>query len=248
MSSDSVQENRKRIMNTPLTFPSRPRQLMKNCCIRKNLDEPKQLPSPSTEFSRILSFSTDPLDLSLSNPCFGAPFLAEKQQLSQTPTETNVENPVFGLMPNEEDKPCSSSSDKPTPKKARHHIFNFLARKTNECNKLSSNRFRCRLGRCYKKGSPQTDDSNNQPALEGVRFQNNRYSKTIRSSLNIMPTLPDDDSLDSGKGTSVSRSVSTEDGDHEGSKAPPLTTAPNSTTDPEKDSVSSGSSIEITVQ
>jgi hypothetical protein len=61
-----------------------------------------------------------------------------------------------------------------------------------------------------------------------------------------MPTLHDDET-DSGKGSSVSHSVSTEEGEtHEQSGTTLASTT--SVTDPERDSISSASSLEIAVQ
>lgn len=243
LSHEPGMESRKRIMDTPLSLPCRPRQLMKNCCMRKNFDEPQQLPSPSTEFSK--------LDISITNPCFGAPnpIAPEHQVQPQTSTQINAENPVFGLMSGKDDSkmtgPKSTSTKKST---SRHHLLGLLARRQGDCKMLSASRLRCKL-RQHKNSSPLMTEENSRPIIEGVRFRpsHQRFNRLpARTPVNIMPTLPDDDSLDSGKGTSVSHSVSTDGESHEQPDGPIV--ASTSAEDPEKDSISSASSLEITVQ
>jgi hypothetical protein len=98
-SSDFVlasNENRKRTIETPLALPERPRQLMKQCAVTEKKiplrGVQEDLPSPSTEFSK--------LDISLTNPCFGLASagagekLMPKEHLSVAPM---FENPMFSL-------------------------------------------------------------------------------------------------------------------------------------------------------
>ncbi|KAI6184229.1 Protein-tyrosine-phosphatase [Aphelenchoides bicaudatus] len=209
LSNEPMADSRKRIMDTPLSLPCRPRQLM-NCCARKKFDDaPPSLPSPSTEFSK--------LDISLSNPCFGtpSPIASEHQVQPQTSAQINVENLVFDLMSNEERSKTADS--KPTSNKkhaTRHHLFNLFTRRHGDCKLVSANRMRCKVRQRFQ-NSPLVEE-NTQPVYEGVRFRSNhqRFGHLpTRTPISIMPTLPDDDSVDSGKGTSISHSVSTEDGD-----------------------------------
>jgi len=153
-----------------------------------------------------------------------------------------------------EDKPVAPSENKPTShKRARHHLLNLLARKAGtDSTKSSSNRFRCKLARCYGRKSNQNTshlEEKNLPILEEeeVRVRSYHHKIQTRPPVTIMPALPDDDSLDSGKGTSVSHSVSTEDGDHD-HKVPVATTSASSADAEKEDSISSSSSIEIAVQ
>jgi hypothetical protein len=243
LSHDPAVESRKRIMDTPLSLlPCRPRQLIKNCCARKNLDEPPQLPSPSSEFSK--------LDISLSNPCFGTPgsITPDHQVQPQTSTQINAENPVFGLVSSEERAKTTDSKSTSNKKPAsRHHLFALLARRSGECKILSAKR--CKL-RQHINNSPLITEESPRPVFEGVRFRPNqqRFNRLpTRTPVNIMPTLPDDDSLDSGKGTSISHSVSTEDGESHEQSEGHIASSTNAE-DPEKDSISSASSLEITVQ
>lgn len=119
----TISENRKRVMGTPFSLPCRPRQLM-NCCARKNLEEPQQLPSPSTEFSK--------LDISLANPCLELPRFGTANPISfdsqsQPQTSTHVENPVFGLLDNEGKNQKSKSTKKSLSN--HHHLFNLFTRR-----------------------------------------------------------------------------------------------------------------------
>lgn len=248
LSNDSNAENRRRVMNTPFSLPCRPRQLIKNCCTFKNLEtQPQQLPSPSTEFSK--------LDISLSNPCFGTPLAFDSQsQQPQTSTQINAENPVFGLIDNKSDK-TKTANKKSVPN--NNQLFNLFSRRPNNNCKLPSNsRIRYKLGKCYtrhlgqKPSQLSIDEANRPNGIENVRYRMPRFSRLpARNPVNIMPTLHDDE-VDSGKGSSVSHSVSTEDGENQEQSGTVISaiSPTTSATDPERESISSSSSLEIAVQ
>jgi len=243
-SSESTCENRKRIMDSPLSLSCRPRQLMKNFCARKDLDESPQLPSPSTEFSK--------LDISLSNPCFSnnpptinspptIPNNLNNTQSSTTSQQTNVENPVFGLS-NDIDKSARIKSAKKNS--VSSEMFNLLLRRPANCKLTSAARLRCKMGKCFSKRCVQKtplilDESRSIDIVDPVRLRQGRFSRLpTRNPVNVMPTLIDEDTdRDSGKGESVSHSVSTDEGE---SQIPTISTKSN-----DSESVSS---LEIAVQ
>lgn len=228
-------ESRKRVMDTHFTLPCRPRQLIPNCCARKKIEEPQQLPSPSTELAK--------LDISLSNPCFGAnvnPVSFDPSQ-PQTSTQINAENPVFGLLESE-------NRNQGPKKKTNYHLLNLLARRAANYKASVGSRARCKLSKCYTRGqkSSQTVPEETTVDTENVRFRISKFSRLpTRTPINIMPTLHDDE-VDSGKGSSGSHSVSTEDGEVHSTANTTLSST--STRDPENDSLSSTSSLEIAVK
>ncbi|KAH7727239.1 Protein VHP-1 a [Aphelenchoides avenae] len=128
-------ENRKRTIDTPLTFPERPRQLMRNMrpqqsCRMQSVQE-QDIPSPSTEFSK--------LDISLTNPCFG---LVAASQASNNATASRepfsaapmLENPMFALISAAQTSASAHAmpSTEPIPTKK---VALATSKKTTDCCK-----------------------------------------------------------------------------------------------------------------
>jgi hypothetical protein len=130
-----LNENGKRTMDAPLSFPERPRQLMKTTTneffarpgsipltpsstpIRENSAE---LPSPSTEFKK--------LDISMHLPSLKTP------DCSEAPSSLSIENPMFDM---------SSPSSAPITK-SKVHSFNPTAALRAHCKES--------IIRCLRKG------------------------------------------------------------------------------------------------
>lgn len=122
-------QNGKRTMDSPLALPERPRQLMRSP--QRKADDPQKpkedLPSPSTEFSK--------LDLSMTNPWFDAQpkahiFSTSKKDAheeKEPASSSMVENPMFGIFP-------GPSSSAPKAPKEQQHLFQTIHKtKSDTC-------------------------------------------------------------------------------------------------------------------
>ncbi|KAI6196809.1 Protein-tyrosine-phosphatase [Aphelenchoides besseyi] len=198
-------ETRKRPNESgPLALPSRPRKLMQNGCMRRmTANEPTccnpQLPSPSTEFSK--------LDISLSNPCFNSEIPSAPQAMSCERT-TTAENPVFALAIKMNKQP--SKMERPTDLTSKNG-HSILPSKCSWATMLGFNR---------KNPSERPTTKNPKSTTHGGRLRLRRFPMLrTPATVNVPTTVPEAENDDADSGVASGSSIvysSTSTDDSEG--------------------------------
>jgi len=196
-------ENGKRTMDIPLSFPERPRQLMKtgedffpirpeNIPLTPSTAPIKELPSPSTEFER-LDISNPVMDV--SNPMFpGLPNLKNSEVKStEAPAVLSVENPMFNLEKKIENKKPVFLSSKVPQNSCGKSFMKYWRRRPKPPSTTSATPVTACSSRCVIAGN-ESRGFKLRGHLSGKLIRRPFFSSPfIQSNLQPVPDMPDDE-------------------------------------------------------
>ncbi|KAE9550104.1 hypothetical protein FO519_006679 [Halicephalobus sp. NKZ332] len=190
-------ENGKRTIDVPLSFPERPRQLMKtgddffpirpgSIPLTPSTAPIKgELPSPSTEFER----------LDISNPIFpGLPSLKSPEAKPEIPTSLSVENPMFNLEKKIEGKKPNFAPTKMLQNHCSRTLMKYLKKRPKQCIPTSSTTtpITACSSRCVIAGTEPRSLKLGGP-LGRRLIKRPLFSPFLGSGLQTVPDLPDDE-------------------------------------------------------